>query len=207
MTTNLDELTIPMWCEHWARWAVRNATGVKGYPNVSIIADRFQFQTQGPGHVTPLGERLLSARGRQTRSYKAPEISDDALAEVLDAGIAQMGQYRPDLQIIIGAEYLGVFPEFLTEAWKPSDAAIKYFDRLSAAWRKGAGFRINALRQREGDTADQHRKRLSEQKLMISKAQFYILLGQAHTYLMCWRDTELKRMIAEAMRVPESIPA
>lgn len=193
---DLDQLTIPMWCEHWAQWAVRNATGVKGYPSVSLIADRFAFQTQGPSHVTPLGERLLSARGRQTRSHKAHEIPDDQFAEVLDAGIAQMGQYRPDLQIIIGAEYLGVFPEFLTEAWKPEHAQQKHFERLQASWRAGRGFSINALRRKPAETVDMWRARLSG-ALRIGKSQYYDLLRQAHIYLLCWRDTELKRLVTE----------
>lgn len=196
---DLDALTIPIWCEHWARWAVKNATGVKGYPSVSLIADRFQFQTAGAAHVTPLGEHILSARGRQTSSHRAQDIPDDAFAEVLDAGIAQMGQYRPDLQIVIGAEYLGVFPEFLTDAWKPADANVKHFKRLQACWREARGYSVNALRRKPVETVDMWRSRLST-ALRISKAQFYGLLSEAHVYLLCWRDTELKRLVEEAQK-------
>lgn len=192
----LDALTIPIWCEHWARWAVKNAAGVRGYPSVSVIADRFQFQTAGTSHITPLGERIISAKGRQTRSFKSGDIPDDQFAEVLDAGIAQMGQYRPDLQIIIGAEYMGVFPEFLTEAWKPEDAQVKHFKRLQACVLAGRGFNINALRRKPAETVDMWRSRLSG-ALRISKAQFYGLLSEAHVYLLCWRDTELKRLVEE----------
>jgi len=192
----LDALTIPMWCEHWARWAVRNAAGVKGYPSVSIIADRFQFQTAGNSHITPLGERILSARGRQTRSFKSTDIPDDQFAEVLDAGIAQMGQYRPDLQIVVGAEYLGVFPQFLTEAWRPEHAQVKPFKRLQDCWKAGRGYSINAHHRKATETADQWRDRLSK-ALCIGKRQFYGLLSEAHVYLLCWRDTELKRLVEE----------
>src|SRR5579859_4149748 len=137
-----------MWCEHWARWSVTHAQLVKGFPSVSMIADKWSFQDQGAGHITPLGERVFTALGKQTRSQPIREIPDDAYAEVLDMGISQMGVYRPDLQIVVGGEYLGGFPELYVENWKAADAQVKKFMRLQAAWRRGHGYQMNFMHRK-----------------------------------------------------------
>lgn len=194
---NLEQLTIPMWCDHWARWSMTHAELVQGFRGVSMIADKWSFQQTGPAKLTPLGEHPITARGKQTRSQPQQDIPDDTLGEILDAGIAQMGVYRPDLQIVVGSEYLGGFPELYVENWRPGDEAKRKFVRLQAAWKQGQGYEMNYLRRRNDETTDMWRERLAR-KLGVSRAQFYTLLSQAHVYLLCWRDTELQRLVAEA---------
>ena len=193
---SLENLTIPMWCEHWARWSVKNPTGVKGFPSVSLIADKSAFQTERAAHVTPLGERIITAKGTQTKSHRTRDIPDDTFAEVLDQGIAQMGAYLPELQIIVGAEYLGAFPQLLVENWRPEDAQLSKFKRLTSAWRRGVGYRVNFLRRRPHETTDMWRANMAK-KLGIGHRTFYDLLSKAHIYLFCWRDTELQDAIEE----------
>src|SRR5690242_15718677 len=110
-----------MWCEHWARWSVSNVELVRGFRGVSMIADKWSYQQTGPVKTNPIGEATITARGRQTRSQPLQDIPDNILAEVLDDGIARMGVSRPDLQIVVGGEYLGGFPQLYVENWRPGD--------------------------------------------------------------------------------------
>lgn len=197
---NLEQLTIPMWCEHWARWSMRHADQVRGFPSVSMIADKWSFQDTAAPKPDAVGNRPVTARGTETKTHRGPEIPDDILAEVLDDGISRMGLGRPDLQIVIGAEYLGGFPELYVERWTAADAALKKFVRLQAAWKAGRGFEVNYLLRKEKETTDMWRARLAG-RLGISRTKFYELLAQAHIYLWAWRDTELQRAVAEAEKV------
>lgn len=183
--------------EHWARWCVFHPEGVRGFAGASLVADRYRFQVYGVPKLNPLGEIMLSARGKQTQVMHAASIEVDEEAETMDAGITLMGRFRPDLQLIVLGEYLGVYVDMNPESYRPQFQKLNQWQRLLAVWATGRGFTMHYCERRADETLERWRERLRALQ-GLKRGVYHRLLEQAHVYLSCWLDIEAVAKIGRA---------
>lgn len=189
--------SIPASLEHWARWCVFHPDGVRGFAGASLVADRYRFQVYGVPKLNPLGELMLTARGNQTQVMHAPTLEEDEEAETIDSGITLMGRFRPDLQLVVLGEYLGVYVEMNPESYRPAHQQLNQWQRVIAVWMTGRGFTIRHCERRSEDTLERWRERLRARQ-GLKRGVYHRLLEQAHVYLSCWLDVEA---VAKAGRI------
>lgn len=87
--------------KHWALWAFRDQSSVRGLPHQSTLT---QIQ------VLQLVEHACTARGKQTRNFRAPEIETDVEAERVEAALIRLRGYSTALAAVVLAEYAHLVP-------------------------------------------------------------------------------------------------
>jgi hypothetical protein len=99
--------------KHWAIWAMRDQSDVRGYPT-SCTLEQIQ--------LLQLVEKACTAQGKETKSFKAPESENDPEAEATEAAIIKLRGYSLPLYGTILAEYLSCVPLY----WAVYDGPVRF---------------------------------------------------------------------------------
>lgn len=176
-------MTVQERLERWVEWLHR-LDGCGGPGPLGASMQRFKFLEGSIGEQ----RKPLTARGKQTRSYRSnPAQPDNPQAQATEAAILQMRQHRPDLFLVVVAEYLGMYPSVHPEAWRTAWRNTAKRRWLLDVIRQPHGVSYHYGARREAESQPEYRARIGRQIGLKTRA-YEARLSEAHTYLGCYFD-------------------